>query len=50
MSEIENKIKEAHKVADKELMRLYFQQKMFGIKRKYYYIAAVGLLFAGFVL
>ena len=50
MSEIENKIKEAHKVADKELRRLYFQQKMFGIKRKYYYIAACGLLFAGFVL
>jgi hypothetical protein len=50
MSEIENKIKEAHKVADKELRRLYFEQKMFGIKRKYYYIVAVGLLFAGFVL
>jgi hypothetical protein len=50
MSEIENKIKEAHKVANKELRRLYFEQKMFGIKRKYYYIAAVGLLFAGFVL
>ena len=50
MSEIEKKIKEAHKVADKELMRFYFQQKIFGIKRKYYYIVAVGLLFAGFVL
>ena len=50
MSEIENKIKEAHEVADKELRRLYFEQKMFGIKQKYYYIAAVGLLFAGFVL
>ena len=50
MSEIENKIKEAHEVADKELRRLYFEQKIFGIKTKYVYIAAVACIFLGFVL
>ena len=50
MSEIENKIKEAHQVADKELRRLYFEQKMLGVKQKYYYIVGFSLIFLGLVL
>lgn len=50
MSEIDKKIKEAHELADKELLKFYFEQKIFGIKTKYVYIAAVACIFLGFVL
>lgn len=50
MSEIENKIKEANKLVDKELRKIYFEEKRLGIKRKYYYIIGFSLIFAGFVL
>ena len=50
MSEIDDKLKEANDLADKELLKLYFDQKIFGIKTKYVYIAAVACIFLGFVL
>ena len=36
MGEIDNKLKEAHKLADKELLKMYWNKKIFGIAKKYW--------------
>jgi len=45
MDELNNKLKEAHRLADKELFKIYWNEKVFGISKKYWLIIGITTVF-----
>lgn len=49
-NEINNKLKEAHELADKELFKMYWNEKIFGVKKIYVLFTGLFLILGACVL
>ena len=50
MDELNNKLKEAHALADKELLKMYWNEKIFGVKKVYIFFTGIFLVLGSCIL